>query len=1266
MMSFNAFSQRSHGGEPLSFTNKNISSEIDHIRLSAPNMDLVMQEVDLFEKNGQIYKIAELIPANITMDNSGTWDILEDGTKIWRIKISVKEAKGLALYYEDFYLPEHSQLFLYNENRKQVIGSFDHRNNPTLFSDFSTEIIQGEDVYLEYIQSSLATEDANISIFEISYIFRGIIQLVGRYEDEKPPGGVGSSQGCEVNINCPEGDNWQTQKRGVAEYFTGVGLCSGTVVNNTSNDGTPYFLSADHCGGSGTDFSGWQFYFNYEAAGCTDPGSEPAYNTVTGAIRRARGDQNTGTDFLLFELNCTETDLETYGAYYNGWYRGEDASPNGVCIHHPAGDIKKISTYTDPAVDGTFNSCPPNEHWLVQWVATVSDWGVTEGGSSGSPLFNNNKLVIGTESGGASACGVPVSSANDLYGKFDYHWESNGGTDADQLKPWLDPTNSGDMTCLGREPGGAAGTAPTADFSGTPTTVVEGGTVDFTDLSTENPTSWDWIFAGGTPGVSTDQNPSIVYNTAGNYDVTLTVTNADGTDPETKALYIEVVAAGTLSADFTATPTSLTEGGTVDFTDTSLGTPTTWDWVFEGGTPGTSTDQDPADISYPTAGVYSVTLTIGDGADTSEEIKTGYITVTDGTGSLMASFVASAYTITAGECINFNDQTSGTPTSWSWSFPGATPASSTSQHPNTICYNTAGIYDVVLQASNSSEQDTYICEDCITVLPDPSVPIANFEGNVLTVPVGGVVQFTNLSENGPFDQWSWVFEGAVPTEFADSAPPPIAYMEVGCYDVELRCRKTNGVQDIEVKENYICVIPQATVPPVANFTANYTVIQPGDEINFIDLSTGDPYNWTWSFTGADVGFETSTLQNPTGIPYSTEGVYPVTLTVSNNFGEDIMTREEYIVVSEEDPCTEAPIADFEALPRLIAAEEYVQFHDLSTGLPSYHTWSFSGGLPLDSNEGSPTDGIQFNTEGIYDVTLTVINACGSDFITKENYIYVFNSSVQSYCDTISTVNAGETVETWIPTGTWGFLAGNNGNSAKGYANYFNDYTFSEIRGVIIPVTYAMYGDYANSVTFYIWNAIDGVPADTLGSKKVYIRDMTANQTNVVLFDPPIQIEGPFFAGFGQRNRDEDNDGVNDDLFVVPIVTSRGVNPNTNDMFIYQSSEWHTTNDLYNFSSALPIKPMTCLIDIEQQILEANISIYPNPSTGFVTIQVSDQSVDNFEIEVYDALGRRFTKEPIYNGSSEYTIDLSSNPEGMYIIRINTGDHIINKKLILSK
>lgn len=169
-----------------------------------------------------------------------------------------------------------------------------------------------------------------------------------------------------------------------------------------------------------------------------------------------------------------------------------------------------------------------------------------------------------------------------------------------------------------------------ANFSASPSSVVTGGTVHFTDLSTGSPNTWAWSFPGGTPSTSTLQNPIITYNTAGVYNVTLTATNGIGsTDNEVKTGYIHVISSTSLPiADFVASSTSVPIGNTCTFTDQTAGSPTAWSWSFPGGTPATSTVQNPV-VTYSTTGTYSVTLTSTNAFGTDVETKTNYITVTN-------------------------------------------------------------------------------------------------------------------------------------------------------------------------------------------------------------------------------------------------------------------------------------------------------------------------------------------------------------------------------------------------------------------------------------------------------------------------------------------------------------------------------------------------------------------------------------------------------------------------------------------------------------
>jgi uncharacterized repeat protein (TIGR02543 family) len=170
---------------------------------------------------------------------------------------------------------------------------------------------------------------------------------------------------------------------------------------------------------------------------------------------------------------------------------------------------------------------------------------------------------------------------------------------------------------------------PVADFSGSPTSGPTPLTVNFTDLSSNDPTSWSWSFPGGTPSSSTAENPTnIVYNTPGNYNVTLTATNASGSDSETKTNYITVLAPQPPIADFVASSTNISVGDSINFTDQTQNNPTSWSWTFEGGTPGTSSAQNPTGITYNTAGTFNVSLTATNAQGSDTETKVDYITVT--------------------------------------------------------------------------------------------------------------------------------------------------------------------------------------------------------------------------------------------------------------------------------------------------------------------------------------------------------------------------------------------------------------------------------------------------------------------------------------------------------------------------------------------------------------------------------------------------------------------------------------------------------------
>jgi hypothetical protein len=442
------YSQPGLGGSPPSFGFKNLNNTIDTREVPKPDLSLVSYADSMNDLYGNPFRIGLNIPVFLNMKNSGTWTELPDHSgRIWRLNITSPDAKALTLYYSAFYLPEGSRFFLYNENKKQVLGAYTHMVNPESGS-FATEMVQGGNVTMEYFEPAGLTGEGVINIEEICYIYRGEMQLNPDMEQYK------SSGICEVDVNCsPEGSNWQDEKKGICKIQIKNGsstiLCSGSLVNNKRQECIPYVLTADHCAyysGYSTEQDQWVFYFHYESPTCGGSTSG-SYITKTGCTLKAHdtyGSNHSGSDFYLVRLN--QSILTSDSLYYNGWSRSTSASASGASLHHPGGDIMKISTYTSSLTSADIGFT--GSHWQVIWSGTTHGNGITEPGSSGSPIFNSSGLIVGTLTGGNSCCLVDSCGSNtgptepDYFGKFLYHWAANGSTATKQLKPWLDPDNN--------------------------------------------------------------------------------------------------------------------------------------------------------------------------------------------------------------------------------------------------------------------------------------------------------------------------------------------------------------------------------------------------------------------------------------------------------------------------------------------------------------------------------------------------------------------------------------------------------------------------------------------------------------------------------------------------------------------------------------------------------------------------------------------------------------------------------------------------------
>lgn len=181
---------------------------------------------------------------------------------------------------------------------------------------------------------------------------------------------------------------------------------------------------------------------------------------------------------------------------------------------------------------------------------------------------------------------------------------------------------------------------PIASFSMDKAVVGIGEHVNFTDQSINEPNSWTWTFTGGDPSSSNLQNPTVSYDKSGKYEVSLMVSNQDGSDAITRTNCVTVQLPPPIVA-FSADITTLDAGGTVNFTDQSSNEPDEWSWVFTGGTPGESTSRNPS-VQYFSPGVYPVALYVANASGSDWITKQGYITVNQAGTDL--TFYNSTYT----------------------------------------------------------------------------------------------------------------------------------------------------------------------------------------------------------------------------------------------------------------------------------------------------------------------------------------------------------------------------------------------------------------------------------------------------------------------------------------------------------------------------------------------------------------------------------------------------------------------------------------------
>ena len=351
---------------------------------------------------------------------------VENG-QIYRQLFESPEALALRFVFYPFYLPDGVTMYAYNPDFSQIEGAYSSDNNhPSGY--FSTPLITGDQIVLELnIPHGIPLDEIELGIEKIIHDYKGIMVQSNR------------DRACGINVMCEQADPYEDQINAVSWLDMGSYICSGAMINNAQQDLTPYYFTAAHCT-NGNNPNIFRFYFNYYVHGCENgnsPNGAYAYSSVVRAdcdCVTGSGDNINinGPDFTLLEI--TDDIPDSWEVYYAGWNREDPNQMHiSVGVHHPGGQPKKINFDTGYATS-SYWSGTPHTHWYFNW-----DEGGTEGGSSGSPLYDDEGRIAGTLTGGAGECDEPGST--EYYGKVATAWDW-GNSSSTRLKDWLDPNNS--------------------------------------------------------------------------------------------------------------------------------------------------------------------------------------------------------------------------------------------------------------------------------------------------------------------------------------------------------------------------------------------------------------------------------------------------------------------------------------------------------------------------------------------------------------------------------------------------------------------------------------------------------------------------------------------------------------------------------------------------------------------------------------------------------------------------------------------------------
>jgi len=954
------FSQISQGGRPRSFSTQFDSKQAAQV----PVIQMIDVDVDSLRAEDAVidplkdrpWRFGENLFVDIDVKSDGQLIQLPNGDKIYRISIYSPEAVSINLTFDRYHLPAGADLFVYSSDQAEVLGAFTEQNNQDN-GIFATALVKGDLITIEYFEPATAAFPGEVHIFRVTHGYRGIKDFTKAFGD------AGS---CNVNVACPQSAGWENEINSVCMLVSGgAGFCTGSLVNNTANDGTPYVLTANHCY---SDPTSWVFYFNYQSATCSNPATEPGNNSISGSSLKAR---NAASDFMLVQMNSVPP--AGYNAYYSGWNRATDATISGTSfgIHHPSADIKKIS-WTSTALTTTtyLQTANPGDGSHFR-VTSWDDGTTTEGGSSGSPLFDSNHRIVGQLHGGYAACG---NTSSDWYGRFSVSW-TGGGTSATRLSDWLDPMGTAPTTLDGYNPntpayaldaqvsaiqapsGSSCGTTsvtPTVTLRNAGSTTLTSATVYY-KIDGGAPVSQTWSGSLATNATTTITFPATTSTYGAHTIKSWSSLPNGGTDAN--------IANDTASGSF-----SLSNGTfTVPFVELfNNGVPPAC-WATYIGTNGLGTVSNWTSTTTTSEGSGAAYVEYENvtGGTAEDWLVTPLITLQN--GSAMSFYQRQTYSTSYGSSYSVRVSTTSqtAPASFTTVSTWAESTFSTAYTKKTIdlsAYNGQSVY-IALVMTNDDGDDWYV--DSLKVYGTCTAPVAAFAASSTSTCSNTTVTLNDGSTGTP-TSWAWSITPAtfnyVGGTSATSQNPQVQFTAAGTYTIQLTATNACG-SDAENKTNYVTVLAAPAQPSAITGNASPCSGVTGLTYSVTNVG-GITYNWSvpagWTITA---GTGTNSITVTAGTAGGTISVTPnngcdgtpQTLAVSVN----TVPAQPSVITGQIGPC-----------------QTTTEYYSVTNVTGVTYTWSVPGDWTITAGQGTNSLTVTIGASS-GTVQVTPSNACGN-------------------------------------------------------------------------------------------------------------------------------------------------------------------------------------------------------------------------------------------------------------------------------------------------